>query len=65
MRDTPGIGEAFSLLTTAPSSDVAPYHNRQVVLLRPDALGTLARSAAPVGDLLQPLPAGSLKVQAA
>ena len=35
VRDTPGIGEAFSLLTTAPSADVAPYHNRQIVLLRP------------------------------
>ena len=35
VRDTPGVGEAFSLLTTIPSADVAPYHNRQVVLLRP------------------------------
>ena len=65
LRDTPGIGEAFSLLTTVPSTDVAPYHNRQIVLLRPSDWRRWLESSALVGDLLQPLPAGSLKVEPA
>lgn len=65
VRDTSGIGEAFSLLTTVPSSDVAPYHSRQVVLLRPTHWARWLAPAAQVGDLLKPLPAGSLKVEAA
>ena len=28
-----GLGEAFTMLTTEPGPDVAPYHNRQVVVL--------------------------------
>ena len=28
-----GAGEAFTLLTTEPGPDVAPIHNRQVVVL--------------------------------
>ena len=27
---------AFTMLTTAPGPDVAPYHNRQIVVLRPE-----------------------------
>jgi putative SOS response-associated peptidase YedK len=65
VRDTPGVGEAFSLLTTIPSADVAPYHNRQVVLLRPPQWKRWLNSPNPAGDLLQALPAGSLKVEAA
>jgi putative SOS response-associated peptidase YedK len=65
VRDTPGIGEAFSLLTTSPSPDVAPYHSRQIVVLRRADWGRWLDSAAPVGDLLQPLAAGDLKVEAA
>ena len=65
LRDTPGMGEAFSLLTTAPSPDVAPYHNRQVVLLPRAQWARWLESPDPVGDLLRPLPAGSLKVEAA
>ena len=65
VRDTPGIGEAFSLLTTVPSPDVAPYHSRQVVLLRPANWTRWLDSPDPVADLLQPLPVGSLKVEAA
>ena len=35
-RTDPLVGEAFSLLTAEPSPEVAPIHNRQVVLPRPD-----------------------------
>ena len=34
-RIVPDIGEAFSMLTAEPSAEVAPIHNRQVVLPRP------------------------------
>jgi putative SOS response-associated peptidase YedK len=35
-RTVPEIGDAFSLLTGEPSPEVAPIHNRQIVLPRPD-----------------------------
>jgi putative SOS response-associated peptidase YedK len=57
-----GKGNAFTLLTTEPGADVAPIHNRQVVILeRADwrAWLDLTRHEA---DLLRPLPAGSLIV---
>ena len=34
-RTVPEIGEAFSLLTAEPSPEVAPLHNRQIVLPSP------------------------------
>src|SRR5437016_12584143 len=40
-----GAGEAFTLLTTEPSPDVAPIHDRQVIVLdRVDSLASLGRS---------------------
>jgi putative SOS response-associated peptidase YedK len=57
-----GNEDAFTLLTTEPGDDVAPIHNRQVVILeRADwqAWLDLTRREA---DLLRPLPAGSLIV---
>ena len=58
-----GSGEAFTILTTEPGPDVAPIHNRQVVVLdRADWLAwlDLTRQGA---ELLRPLPAGSLTVE--
>ena len=58
-----GSGEAFTILTTAPGPDVAPYHDRQVVILdRSDWFAWLDLSR-PETELLRPLPAGSLLVQ--
>jgi putative SOS response-associated peptidase YedK len=51
---------SFAMLTTEPGADVAPYHNRQVVVLQPhDWMPWLALSK-PEAELLRPLPAGSL-----
>uniref|UniRef100_UPI0026269D2D SOS response-associated peptidase n=1 Tax=Phenylobacterium sp. TaxID=1871053 RepID=UPI0026269D2D len=54
--------ERFTMLTCEPGADVAPYHNRQIVILPKDQwaawLGP-AEAQPPVG----PLPAGSLKVE--
>ena len=35
-RSDPVVGEAFSLLTADPSPEVAPIHNRQIILPKPD-----------------------------
>ena len=50
----------FTMLTTEPGPDVAPYHDRQVAVLRPDHWGAWLDLAQPEDQLLQPLPAGSL-----
>ncbi len=61
----PAQGEtpaSFTMLTTAPGPDVAPIHDRQVVVLpRADWQAWLDLSR-PESELLRPLPAGSLEV---
>ena len=47
---------AFTMLTTEPGPDVSPYHNRQVVVLRPDAWAAWIYLTRPEAELLQPLP---------
>jgi len=53
----------FTMLTTEPGADVAPYHDRQVVVLRRQDWGAWLDSARPEVELLRPLPTGSLKTQ--
>ena len=61
-RTDPTVGEAFTMLTCEPGADVAPYHNRQVVLLSPrDCLAWLDPGSS-AQDFVKPLPAGSLNV---
>jgi putative SOS response-associated peptidase YedK len=58
-----GGGEAFTLLTTEPGPDVAPIHDRQMVVLdRPDWLAWLDLTR-PESELLRPLPPGRLTVE--
>ena len=58
-----GAGDAFTLLTTEPGPDVAPIHNRQVVVLeRADWRAWLCLEQ-PEAKLLRPLPPGSLVVE--
>ncbi|MEO8113603.1 MAG: SOS response-associated peptidase [Phenylobacterium sp.] len=53
--------DRFTLLTTEPGPDIAPYHNRQIVILPPDQWAAwLSPDAAQPS--IGPLPAGSLKV---
>ena len=54
---------AFTMLTTGPNPDVAPYHNRQVVVLRPEDWSAWIYLTKPEAELLQPLPAGSLEAE--
>jgi len=62
IRTDPTVGEAFTMLTTEPGPDVAPYHNRQIAVLAPsDWKSWLDYTSS--ADLLRPLPAGMLSVE--
>jgi putative SOS response-associated peptidase YedK len=54
---------AFTMLTTAPGPDVAPYHPRQVVVLPPQDWAAWIYLTRPESELLRPLPEGSLDVE--
>jgi len=51
------------MLTTEPGLDVAPIHNRQVVLLRPENWMAWLALSKPEAELLRPLPASALSVE--
>jgi putative SOS response-associated peptidase YedK len=61
-RTDAAAGEAFTMLTCEPSPDVAPYHDRSIVVLPPGDWGRWLDPAVPSRDLLKPLPAGSFAV---
>ena len=50
----------FSLLTTAPGPDIAPYHDRQIVTFAPQAGMDWLTLSRPQRELLAPPPAGGL-----
>jgi putative SOS response-associated peptidase YedK len=52
--------EAFTLLTTAPSPDIAPIHGRQMVVLERADWATWVNASEPAAHLLRALPEGSL-----
>jgi len=53
-------GDSFTMLTTAPGEDIAPYHDRQIVVLRPADLPHWLYLTKPQSDLLAPLAPGVL-----
>lgn len=55
--------QAFTMLTTEPSADVEPYHNRQVVVLKPEDWAHWIYLTKPQAELLRPLPEGSLEAE--
>jgi putative SOS response-associated peptidase YedK len=76
LRDSPLMGIAglwregekgepasFTLLTTAPGPDIAPYHDRQVAVLHPAEWADWLFLTRPEAELLRPLPAGTLIVE--
>lgn len=65
VRDSPGIGEAFTLLTVPPGPDIAPFHDRQIALLSPPQWRAWLDGSASSKEMLQPAPAGGLLVKAA
>jgi putative SOS response-associated peptidase YedK len=61
-RPTPGeAGDAFTLLTTRP--DVAPIHDRQMVVLEREDWRAWLDLSKPETELRQPLTAGALRVE--
>ena len=61
--DAGGARNAFTLLTTEPGPDVAPIHDRQMVVIdRADWLAWLDLTR-PEAELLRPLPVGSRAVE--
>jgi len=59
------VGEAFTMLTTEPGPDVAPYHNRQVAVLHREQWPAWLDETQSVKGLVGPLPAGTLDVRPA
>ena len=62
-RPMPQGGEAFTVLTTEPGPDVAPIHNRQMVILERSDWSAWLVQTSNEGELLRALPAGSLNVE--
>lgn len=54
------VGEAFSMLTTEPAPDIAPYHDRQVVVLDRSDWARWLDGSAPSAELCRAAPAGTL-----
>lgn len=57
-----GWPEAYAVLTVAASSDLAPFHDRQLAVLRRDQRMTWLDLTQPEAELLRPLPAGTFAV---
>lgn len=62
-RPMPEGGAAFTLLTTEPGPDVAPIHNRQMVILDRPNWSAWLDLTQPEPELLRPLLEGSLLVE--
>ena len=58
-----GTGDAFTLLTTAPGPDVAPIHDRQMIVLERDDWASWLDLTKPEAAFIRPLPAGALRVE--
>jgi hypothetical protein len=56
-------GEAFTPLTTEPGPDVAPIHDRQMVILERADWRAWPQMTGNEAELLRALPAGSLEVE--
>ena len=62
-RTSAEVGEAFTMLTVEPGPDVAPYHNRQIVVLDRADWAAWLDPDVPARELLKPSPAGTFDVE--
>lgn len=62
-RDTDDVGQAFTMLTTEPGPDIAPYHDRQIAILERNAWADWLDPSVSAKSLIRPLPAGTLNVE--
>lgn len=51
------------MLTMAPGPDIAPYHDRQIVILERNAWADWLDPTVPAQSLIKPLPMGTLAVE--
>lgn len=61
-RSHPEVGEAWTMLTTEPGEDIAPYHKRQIIPLARDRWADWLDPNVPAHEVLKVLPKGSLSV---
>jgi putative SOS response-associated peptidase YedK len=59
---TRGWPEAYAILTIEPNDDIAPYHDRQMVVLRREDRMAWLDLTRPEADILRALPAGSFRI---
>ncbi|WP_367179602.1 SOS response-associated peptidase family protein [uncultured Sphingomonas sp.] len=59
-RKHPKVGEAWTMLTVPPGSDMAAYHDRQIVMLPRERWADWLDASVPAHDVLGVLPKGSL-----
>jgi len=52
-----------SMLTMPPGPDIAPYHDRKIVILERTAWADWLDPAVPAQSLIRPLPPGTLNVE--
>lgn len=62
-RQTDDVGEAFTMLTMEPGPDIAPYHDRQIVILERKDWASWLDPSVSAKSLIKPLPAGTLSVE--
>jgi putative SOS response-associated peptidase YedK len=62
-RPVDGVAPAFTMLTCEPGPDVAPIHDRQVVVLDRNRWAAWLDPQSDEVELLKPSPAGSLNVE--
>lgn len=62
-RNSPAVGEAFTMLTMKPGPDIAPFHDRQIAILDRADWTDWLDPAVSAKSILKPLPAGSLHVE--
>lgn len=62
-RETKEVGEAFTMLTMEPGPDIAPYHDRQIVIPQRGDWMDWLDPAVSAKSLIKPLLAGSLSVE--
>jgi len=51
------------MLTMPPGPDIAPYHDRKIVILERTAWADWLDPAVPAQSLIRPLPPGTLNVE--
>ena len=61
-RNSREVGEACTMLTVAPGADVAPYHDRQIVVLERADWARWLDPRVPAAALLRPSPPGTFDV---